>query len=477
MEFWNSIDEMKKTGEGIFAIDGEKLTIKDANRFRNEVTDKLVHNAVFNKNDDIKNTARWIIWEASIELGCPSASIHDMYMARAKDEWKDMTVPAINLRGMTYDMARTIFKVLGRHETDACIFEIAKSEMGYTDQRPAEFVSCVLAAAIRDNWKGPVFIQGDHFQVNAKKFNEDRDSEINAIKDIITEAIAAGFYNIDIDTSTLVDLSKESVDEQQKYNYEIAALLTKHVRSCEPSGITVSVGGEIGEVGTQNSTSEELKAYMDGYNKCLGGDTVGISKISIQTGTSHGGVVLPDGSIAKVALDFGVIDKLGGMARNEFNFGGVVQHGASTLPESAFDNFPKHQAMEVHLATGFQNTILDSTSFPKNTKTKVYAWLDQNCKSERKGDMTDEQFYYKTRKKGFGPFKYNFWSMTDNTKSAIMGELARQFDMLFTKLGISKRSGIAAKYVNPVAISHPLTQYVSNTAAADLTPDDNPNAD
>jgi fructose/tagatose bisphosphate aldolase len=477
MDTWNNLEALKKSCEGSLDFSQSGLKIKDANRFRNEATDKLVYNAVFSKDEYVREISKWIIWEASQQLSCPSASIHDLYTARASDGWNDMTVPAINLRGLTYDCARTIFKALKRHETSACIFEIAKSEMNYTDQRPSEYAACVLAAAIREGYKAPVFIQGDHFQANAKKFAEDSAAEISSLKKLIREAVAAGFYNIDIDTSTLVDLSKPDVSEQQRKNFEVAAELTRQIRACEPKGVTVSVGGEIGEVGTQNSTPEELIAFVEGYRKSLGASLTGISKISIQTGTSHGGVVLPDGSIAKVALDFNVIDALGDLARKKFGIGGVVQHGASTLPEAAFDNFPKHQAMEVHLATGFQNTIFDSTNFPTNLKQQIYKWLDENCANERKPDQTAEQFYYKARKKAFGKFKRELWSLTDNTKTSILSELSRQFDMLFTKLGIYGKGGVVEKFVKPVRITRPLPNAVHAKETCKVEYDDNPNAD
>src|SRR5262249_13633831 len=147
-------------------------------------------------------------------------------------------------------------------------------------------------------------IQGDHSQVNQKKYLADPEAEVGEVKKLIAEEIGAGFYNIDVDTSTLVDLSKTSLAEQQRVNYERAAEITRFIRDREPQGVTVSVGAEIGEVGGHNSTVEELHAFMEGYNAAVaaGGDGAGISKISVQTGTSHGGVVLPDGSIAEVKL-------------------------------------------------------------------------------------------------------------------------------------------------------------------------------
>ncbi|MFC2173462.1 hypothetical protein ACFLU6_12645, partial [Acidobacteriota bacterium] len=36
--------------------------------------------------------------------------------------------------------------------------------------------------------------------------------------------------------------------------------------------------------------------------------------------------------------------------RKEFGISGSVQHGASTLPDGAFNRFPEHETAEVHLS-------------------------------------------------------------------------------------------------------------------------------
>ena len=143
---------------------------------------------------------------------------------------------------------------------------------------------------------------------------------------LIAEEIGAGFYNIDVDTSTLVDLSQPTLDEQQRANFERAAEITAFIRGLEPEGVTASVGAEIGEVGMKNSTVEELHAFMRGYNRSLAalGRHAGISKISVQTGTSHGGVVLPDGSIADVKLDLQALAALSRVAREEYGLAGLL---------------------------------------------------------------------------------------------------------------------------------------------------------
>ena len=130
--------------------------------------------------------------------------------------------------------------------------------------------------------------------------------------------------------------------------------------------MTISIGGEIGEVGQKNSTPEDLDAFMEATTPSAG-SRHGISKISIQTGTSHGGVVLPDGTLAKVAIDFDVLRVLGEKARQEYGMGGAVQHGASTLPESAFHKFVEAGTCEVHLATAFQTLVIEHEAAPETS--------------------------------------------------------------------------------------------------------------
>src|SRR5881296_3432734 len=326
---------------------------------------------------------------------------------------RTFTTPAMNVRILAYDTARAIFRAAKRLEAGAIICEIARSEIAYTDQRPAEYVAVMTAAALREGFTGPLFIQGDHVQVNAKKYAADPNGELQALRALIEEELHAGFYNIDIDSSTLVDLSKPNLDEQQRTNYERAAELTKFIRDREPEGVAVSVGAEIGEVGGKNSDVHELRAFMEGYNRTLQrlGTSPGISKISVQTGTSHGGVVLPDGSIAKVQLDLEALKALSQDARAKYGLGGAVQHGASTLPPEAFGNFPACEAIEIHLATNFQTIVFDHPRLPADLRAEINEWVKQECKDEWKKGDSEQQFIYKSRKKAVGPFKRRMWDL------------------------------------------------------------------
>jgi fructose-bisphosphate aldolase, class II len=459
--------------ESLNGLFGDDVTVRDGRvavsrpaALGSPAMDRLVRAAVFGDGDE-KEHARWLIWELGQAVGVRASSIQDLYMARGRGETHGFTVPAINVRGMAYDTARAIFRTAIKLNAGAFLLEIARSEIAYTDQRPAEYVAVMLAAALREGFRGPVFIQGDHFQVNAKKFAADRTTEVDAVKSLAREAIAAGFYNIDVDTSTLVDISKPTLDGQQRLNYEVGIEIIKAVRELEPDGVTISVGGEIGEVGTQNSTVEELRAYMDGLNRNLPAGMLGLSKISVQSGTSHGGVVLPDGSMADVKLDLDTLERLSKVARDDYGLAGAVQHGASTLPDSAFNNFPKRETAEIHLATNFQNMLYDH--MPADLRATIYDWLTTNAKDERKATDSDEQFYYKTRKKALGPFKRQLWDLPADANAALAKAYDEKFTFLFNQLAIGNTADIVAKFVSPPII-HRLDP--SEAVAVVAAPDD-----
>ena len=453
-------------GSAVTLNDGQVAVTREA-ALASPAMDSLARLAVFGDQDE-RDSARWLIWELGQIVGVRPASIHDFYMARGRGEVHGFTTPAINVRGMAYDTARSIFRTAVRMKAGAFILEIARSEIAYTDQRPTEYVAVLLAAAMREGFRGPVFIQGDHFQVNAKKFAVDKRAEVDAVKALAREAIAAGFYNIDIDTSTLVDVSKPDLDQQQKLNYEVGIDILETVRELEPDGVTISVGGEIGEVGSHNSTVEELRAYMDGFNRNLPRGMAGLSKISVQSGTSHGGVVLADGSIADVKLDLDTLERLSKVARDEYGLAGAVQHGASTLPDSAFHNFPKRETAEIHLATNFQNMLFDN--IPAALRDEIYTWLRENAKDERKSTDSDEQFFYKTRKKALGPFKRRFWDLPDDVKTKLASAYDQKFGFLFEQLAVGNTAPAISKTVKPPVKHRPAPSEATVAVAA--APDD-----
>ncbi len=309
-----SVKELLAALDGIARIEGDR-----PRRYRRERPSDARHlrsrlDGHVQRGRGHVEAARWIVWEASQAVGARSASIQDLYKARSRGEYEGMTVPAINLRAQTFDMARVILETAKKNDSAAVIFELARSEQTYTFQRVFEYATSILAGAIAAGWKGPVFIQGDHYQFNAKKYAADPEKMTEEIRKACRDAIAAGYRNIDIDSSTLVDLGPETLDDQQHQNYMRAAELTALIRSLEVDGVTVSVGGEIGEVGKKNSTSG--RAARPTSTATAASSTAAPAAPSasrrsrVQTGTSHGGMPLAGGGVAEVALDFGVLTEL-----------------------------------------------------------------------------------------------------------------------------------------------------------------------
>jgi fructose/tagatose bisphosphate aldolase len=435
----------------------DRVSVTDAGAITGDLVDRLASTAAFGADAEIKGTARWIIRSLAAARGIRPASIHDLYMAMGRGEVGGFTVPAINVRAMAYETARAVVRSARALNAGAFIFEIARSEIGYTEQRPHEYVAIVLAAALREGFSGPLFIQGDHVQTNAKKFNSpERDKELDTLRALIKEEIAAGFFNIDIDTSTLVDLSKPTLDEQQEVNVTLAADFAAFIRQQEPQGVTVSVGGEIGEVGGKNSDVHELHAYMKGFNRKLkerGANLQGLSKISVQTGTAHGGFVNADGTVrTDVKIDLSTLEELSRLARSEYGLAGAVQHGASTLPPEAFDAFPRVGACEIHLATDFQNMVYEHPKFPGDLKAEMYAWLREHATEERKPKDTEEQFIYKARKKAIGPFKQRMWGIDADSRGAIGQSLEQRFTFLMRQLNIGGTNQSVSRFVKTPAL-------------------------
>ena len=262
--------ELIKILDGSVDLEGEEVSILDEKKLQQKI-ELLVKKAVLDDDEGNRMLSRYLVRRIAAAAGVHPNSIHDLYMARGRGEVPNtFTVPAINLRSLTFYAARIICTIAKKMNAGAFIFEIARSETGYTDQRPSEYAANILGAAVAAGYKGPVFIQGDHYQISASRYKEDPEPETQTVKDLTREAIQAGFFNIDVDTSTLVDLSVDDVVKQQVLNSQLTAFFTKFIREIEPEGITVSIGGEIGEVGEENSTEEELRAYLDSLKVDLG---------------------------------------------------------------------------------------------------------------------------------------------------------------------------------------------------------------
>jgi hypothetical protein len=279
----------------------------------------------------------------------------------------------------------------------------------------------------------------------------------------------AGFYNIDIDASTIVDLALSTVAEQQRLNAELTAYFTEYVRRIEPEGVTVSLGAEIGEVGHENTTPEELRAFMSIYTGIMRAKhrhLAGVSKISINSGTYHGGKVLPDGTLAPVDVDYALLETISTICRDEFHMAGAVQHGASTLPGEQLRKFPATGAVEIHLALGFNNVIFDHPRLPREMRDQIRDYAFAHHAAERKPGETDAQFLYNTRKKSWKVMKKPFWEIPAASQTAIMRSLQDMFRDMFMWMNVGNTSRLVRQTITARKITLPVPEVFRRALAS-----------
>jgi fructose/tagatose bisphosphate aldolase len=479
--FTNRADLLSNGLKGA-AISEGVLRIDDADAFRGSLPTLAANAADFGDRSapaDVQALARWIICEGAQQLKVKPASPQEVYVAIAEGRIdRIMSFPAVNIRVGTLDTARAMFKAAKDNNVGALIAEIARSEMGYTRQSPAEYAAVLQAAAMLEGFEGPLFLQGDHVQLKAKPVTEGgaaATKEIDAHKTLIREILAAGFGSIDLDMSPFERRTEESLsfDEQQAENARLTAEKIADVRGLEKElGIpwTVLLGGETGEVGKMNTRKEDLEAYAEGIianMKRLEIDpALGIRKIAVNDGTAHGGTPLPDGSVADVSIAFDIL-KMAADFGKKYGWAGSVQHGASTLPNNAFSLFPQHKAVEVHLATGFQNITFDSGIYKvKGAQSEIEQFLADKFRGDWKAGKTFAQFAYSTRKQATGPFKWMVWTMPEDVRAKVAEILYDQFAFLFGQLGVVDTKELVAKHTTIHDFHLPFPEETATSAVS-----------
>jgi len=352
-------------------LDGAELVeITDSEKLQSDMIYTLQYHASVSENEEVKTACIYWIRKIADKMNVTTGSSIDFYAKKAHGQYKFFTVPAVNLRMATFHKARALVRAADALELPHLVMELAVSEMGYTAQEKREFVALVKAAYISLGITNrTLYLQADHYQLDPKKYADDPEKEMQRIKDLIAKAIEAGVYNIDLDASKFETADPDKTDrENQAENARLTAELFHFIRQYEKEHdlpCMISIGGEVGEVGGENTKYPQVNAYLDmlrDHATVLGSrDVLGLSKVSINVGSAHGGVLGPDGKpLDVVPLDFTAHHDLYMKGEDPMNPGPhvvTVQHGASTLPKKYFPLFPAMHVGEIHLATGFQNVV------------------------------------------------------------------------------------------------------------------------
>jgi hypothetical protein len=234
MPYYN-LSEMNQSLEHLITFEKDRIVISDADTFRENTIDRLVRSAVFGSGE-VKEAALWIIWAASQALGCGAASIAGLARSIERGELNGFSVPVMNIRGLNFQIARTMLKAAIAAECGAVLFELSFREIRNQNQRPSEFSAILLAAAIKERWNLPITIQGGYFQVDSSIFFKNPDSEISLVADLTKEVIDAGMYNINMDTP-LENGSKQA--SSQKLKHACLEKIDRVIETVKPKDVDI----------------------------------------------------------------------------------------------------------------------------------------------------------------------------------------------------------------------------------------------
>ena len=378
------------------------------------------------------------------ENGLYPASITPVYQALGRGQLAPMTIPAFNVRGLTYPLARAIWRAALQANCGPIIFELAPSESSGCDQTFEEYAAMVMAAAFKEGYRGPIFLQGDHFSLENVE-------DLKNLEELAKQVIESGFYQIDIDGSHLFNEEAVELTGFHHPNAQITAQLIKSIRTQQPRDIHITLGGEVGEIGGRNTSVADLVAFHNELEQQLTNDTPGLDKISAQTGTTHSGIVLPDGTTGRMSVDFELIASLSQQAR-QFGWSGMVQHGASTLQFEDLAKLPQAGVIEVHLATQIQNILFDHPAFPQDLRDQMKSELVTSTRAaegeqlDTSVEMSEAQLFYQARWAAWGIYKTQLWQLPDEVMTQVSDSLADWATSIFKALQVNNCNKVLNDY-------------------------------
>ncbi len=452
MLFRTAVD-IESAFRGVLEIRGNEVEVVDADKLRETCIDRLVYNAVFHEDEEFRYFLRWLIREAAAKEVIYPTSIQGLQEAAVLGAIPAFTAPVLSLHALCYDAARACFRAARDTGAGAFSFGYDEEIVGYDYQPPAEYATCILAAALREGYQRAVFLQCDHIRVGHASYRVSRDDEIDRLKERIEEAIAAGIFNIDLDTSGLVDFSRLRVAEQQRLSSRECAELVAFIRGIEPAELSVDIGAEIRAMRNGNLTADEFRAFMEGFYDQLSipGGKKDLSKI----------IVLLGGAKGEADVDLDLLRDIGEVARREYGLGLAVRSGVMPIAETPFPRFPEHNIGELHLAAPFEDLIFDHEAFAPELKSAIYRWIDNEWPGERQPHMSDEDFYRATRKRALLRFKQALWDMPEERRDRIMADVQRRAVSYFDTLKVSNTTGFVRDTVDieRVGLPTPVSGY------------------
>ncbi|MGB3346755.1 MAG: class II fructose-bisphosphate aldolase [Candidatus Humimicrobiia bacterium] len=332
---------------------------------------------------------------------------------------KDVIVIAINVR--IKHCLRGVMEA-AKEADSAIIFEIAKSEIGYTDQSPEEYVNYVKEIADRINFNTPYCIHGDHITIP-----ENTPEAIKSAEEIVKKEVEAGFTSFAIDASHNFDLNAELTREQLADNIKITTRIAKLIEKLmaekgkkrEDYGLEVEVG-EIGKIDPETG-EQELTTVDEAvtFIKALNENGVYPDLIATNNGTVHGNIYDEEGNIIPI-LGIDAV-RTREIASSIAPLGvKIAQHGITGTPLKLIHKLIDAGIVKGNVATNFQDIAIENMS-PELAK-RMADWTMKNYAEKvraKKPKISDREIIGKNIKYAIKVFKHEIEEIDDEYKQKI----------------------------------------------------------
>ncbi len=406
---------------GCLEVRSDGVRIIDAQRLREERIDALVYNAMFQPSERVRYFLAWLIRQAAAGNAIYPASLKGLYAMAARGQTPKFTVPAVSLRAMTYAGGRSAFQAAWETGTGALVFNLDGAAK--PAQSPLDYATCLLAAAIREGYEGPLFLEADFLHAQPVTDEAAHGDELERLKELAEEALNEGFFNLEFDTTRLENLTLPDPTEQEQACYLDCAALASFVRQTEPGGVGSAIGIRFNCHGDLEHRVQRLRAFMTGFETeftSRAGHVPGISKFNLNIrGEEDLGMAV---DFAEVAL------------REYWLPTSVGQEGAA-LPDDLIEAVVDLPFVEVHLGSRLEERIFDHPAFPAQLRQAMQRWIEA-CASARQAGQSDEDLRLAMRPLAYEQFKRELWDLPGQTQEAIMADLKADLVEIIRRLRV-----------------------------------------
>jgi hypothetical protein len=138
------------------------------------------------------------------------------------------------------------------------------------------------------------------------------------------------------------------------------------------------------------------------------------------------------------------------IARELYSLVGIGIDDIASMEPEQLERMPKSGVIELLINDRLQNIIFDHSNFPLGLREEIHSHIETHHSEERRTNWTDEEFYFRFRKKAWGAFKKQLWAMDERSKHAILADVETEIGMLFDKLGLLNTRKLIEKYYSKI---------------------------